>query len=168
MRFAAILAVLTSVGVFPSPASAQTEPLGLLVRAGFFWPAAVDARAIGKQWFTIGAEMELGELRLGGSGGYRATYSISLDTYTRAGASSLPVLINYVGYVNEYHYTLGAGVAFVDRPGFDNAAKLTYQVGVGYEISGGPAPLIVELRWWSVSDVSSFLDGFSFTIGVRL
>ncbi|MEM4407414.1 MAG: hypothetical protein QXI19_01580, partial [Candidatus Caldarchaeum sp.] len=139
--------------------SAQTfAPLGVKLRFGAFWPSAVDARGLGKQWLLAGVEYDVARFPLAPTG----RLTISADTYGRSDALGIPVMVNFIQKVDKYHYTLGAGAAFVDRPDFDATVQFCYQVGVGYQIIGGPSPVIAELRWISVANVSSFMDGFTF------
>ncbi|MBV6503942.1 MAG: hypothetical protein AKCLJLPJ_02037 [Fimbriimonadales bacterium] len=161
----AVACVLAAAG-----ASAQNSgqaPLGLLVRAGFFYPSDTVAREEGKQWFTFGAELDLGKVPLISSAS-NLRYSVSVDTYSKGGFTGVPILLNFTSYSKDFHISFGVGAAAVDRPGFDDPMKLAYQVAIGWDFSTGPTGTTVELRWRSIANVASSLDGVGLTIGVRL
>ncbi|MCL6623381.1 MAG: hypothetical protein K6T17_02035 [Fimbriimonadales bacterium] len=139
-------------------------PLGVKLRFGVFWPSAVDARGLGKQWLLAGVEYDIMRFPLTPQG--RLTFSA--DAFGRSDALAIPAMVNFVQKGDKYHYFAGAGAAFVDRPGFENSVQFCYQVGLGYQVIGGPNPITAELRWISIANVSSFLDGFAFTVGVKL
>lgn len=169
MKFRTIFA-LSAFLVFIAPASAQITPtpLGLLVRAGIFKPATGTGSAVGDSWFTAGAEVDIFRLNLGGLNPLSSKVTISVDTYSKGGASSIPVLLNYVGKADALKYSAGVGVSIARRPGFDTATKFAYQFSLGYDLPIPGVPLLAEVRYFGVTGVATSLDGFALTLGIRL
>lgn len=165
-RFGLVAAMLVAAAGASAQNSGQA-PLGLLVRAGFFYPSDTAARDEGKQWFTFGAELDLGKVPLISSAS-NLRYSISVDTYSKGGFIGVPVLLNFTTYSKDFHFSFGVGAAAVDRPGFEDPMRLAYQVAIGWDFNSGPTGTTVELRWRSIADVASSLDGMALTVGVRL
>ena len=158
------LFVVCSVGVTQE----VIKPLGLLIRAGFFVPSTGEASVDSKGWITGGAEMSLAGLGLKVPGfGVNTELTFSIDTYNNAGFSSIPILLNVVTKSGDFHITGGAGVSFAKRAGFTSATRFSYQIGAGYTM-GAATPIVFEVRWRSVEGVGSTLDGFCFTVGVKL
>ena len=165
----AAVATIIFTGVFSQAPAQDNQPLGALLRFGIFWPSNSESSAIGDTWLTGGAELRIAGLRSGATAaGYSSSLSISVDAYSRGGASSVPILLNYVGSKNRMHYAVGAGVSVAERPDHERAVKFAYQVLAGYDWSTSGTPLTVEIRWFTVADVGSTLDGFAVTIGIRM
>lgn len=143
--------------------------LGLLIRAGLFSPTDGDARALGKTWFTGGGEFSVGKLPFSGKGPNPPRLTFSIDAYSKAGASSLPIMVNMVQYTSKsFFWTAGVGGASVHRSGFKDSFELAYSVGAGYDYGSASSPITFQVRFFSVNDVGSLLDGFAFTVGVRM
>ena len=163
-------AVMASVG-----ATAQTtKPMGLSVRAGIAFPTSGYGRDIGRTWFGVGAEYKISDANFGtmdrGSSGI---VTLSVDYYGKGAASSVPILINYVGMQNEFFYSVGAGLAMtrdeelvggVNRG--RNRTNFAYQFGVGYNFQSGSNPLFVEGKY--LGNSNSRLNAFGLFVGVRL
>ncbi len=159
-----LIAGLLLTALSPLSPSQAFAPLGAKLRFGVFWPTAVDARGLGKQWLLAGVEYDIARFPFAPSG----RLTLSADAYGRSDALAIPAMVNYVQKGDKFHYLLGVGASFVDRPDFENTVQFCYQVGIGYEIIGGPSPVMAELRWISIANVSSFMDGFTLTVGVKL
>lgn len=151
-------------------ASAQIvpSPLGILVRAGTFQPSSGTGSAIGEGWFAAGIEMDIFKLRLGPIDPLGARISLSVDTYNRGSASSLPILVNFAGNQNRLKYSFGVGVAVADLPGQETEINFAYQLSLGYHIPWTGLPIIAEVRFFGVSGVDTALDGFALTLGIKL
>jgi len=144
----------------------EFRELGLLFRFGVFTPSSSEASALSDNWVIAGAEFRV--MNLPGPGDPRKPYlGISADVYNKEGYGSVPILANYTLFSGDFHFTAGAGIAFVRRPGFESTARAAYQVGAGYTLSGG-TPVVFEIRWLAAEGVSSVLDGFALTLGVRI
>lgn len=167
LKFTAKFALLFSLWAFALPAHTQEfREVGLLFRFGIFTPSSSEASAVSDNWVIAGAEFRV--MNLPGPGYPHKPYlGVSVDVYNKESFGSVPILANYTAFSGDFHFTAGAGIAFVRRPGFESTARAAYQVGAGYTISGG-TPILFEIRWFSVEGVSSELDGFAFTLGVRI
>lgn len=166
-----MIVALAALAAVPALAQ-ETKPLGVSLRAGIFFPSDKDVRDIvGKTFFAGGLEYKLRDLNLGNMDtGYSGALSISADYYGKSDASSIPVLLNYVGMSNEFFYSAGIGVAFtkttvgtVD----ESKSRLGYQFGIGYNFNTGKTPFFLEAKYFGVSGRSE-LNGFAIYAGVRL
>lgn len=169
MQRTALVSALALVGAI-SAAQAQTN-LGVLVRAGLFSPTDGEARNLGEAWFTGGAEISLGKFPFmnGGAGRNPLKLTFSVDAYSKEGASAVPVLANVVQYTSKnFFWSAGVGGAATHRSGFKDAFQLAYQIGVGYDFGSSNSPITLQARFFSVNEVGSLLDGFAFTVGIRL
>jgi hypothetical protein len=172
LKVASTLVAAAFLGGFAVQASAQeTKPVGLSLRAGVFFPASTEARdAEGDTWFAFGGEFKLKDLKFGDTQpGYSSYLSLSADYLSKGDYKNLPVLINYVGRVNQVYYTAGAGVGFAEFPdGLLNANKslFAYSVGVGYDFQQASTPVFIEARYFGSGE--SRLDGYVVYLGVRL
>ncbi|HWP30228.1 MAG TPA: hypothetical protein VNK96_00650 [Fimbriimonadales bacterium] len=167
LKFTAKLTLLFSLWAFAQAANAQEfRELGLLFRFGIFTPSSSEASAVSDNWVVAGAEFRV--MNLPGPSNPRKPYlGVSVDVYNKESFGSVPILANYTAFSGDFHLTAGAGISFVRRPGFESAARAAYQVGAGYTFPGG-TPVLFEIRWFGVEGVSSDLDGFAFTLGVRI
>lgn len=167
LRFTSKLTLLFSLLVFGGSAYAQEfRELGLLFRFGIFNPVSNEASAVSANWMIAGAEYRV--VNFPGPNNSRKPYlGLSIDVYNKEGFGSVPILANYTMFSGDFHFTAGGGIAFVRRPGFESAARAAYQIGAGYTLPGG-TPVLFEIRWHSAEGVSSDLDGFAFTLGVRI
>jgi hypothetical protein len=172
-HFARIAASLGVFGVAAGFAYGQgTDPINITLRFGYFFPANAEARNLDKQWLTFGIEYEFLKLRSNAIGTERpAALSLSVDAYSRSQQRStlqaVPVLINYVGDMGDFFYSVGVGAASATRTGFRNSVDFAYQVSVGYMFSKSQVPLLAAVRWYSVANIGSRLDGFAITVGVK-
>lgn len=148
-------------------AGLKAQTLGLTVRAGAFFPTTAAASAGGKTWYTAGAELDLFKLPVPATG-FSAAITVSLDTYGRAGSSSVPMMLNFSARSAPFRYTVGAGASFVRRSGFEDSFQFAYQLGVSYEVVRGVVPVTLELRYVGVANTNNFFDGLVATVGVRL
>lgn len=172
MKKIAIVALSAAMG-FGVMATAQaqfTEPVGLSVRGGIFFPNNREARDAGNTWFGFGAEYQIDSLNLGLTDDMSATYSISLDYLTKGDFQSIPLLLNYVGRNDQFFYSAGLGVNFVRVPvtvgtGTRSRTELGYQIGVGYDFNTGQTPIFIEAKYFGSAD--SRLNGFGVFAGVR-
>jgi hypothetical protein len=169
MRKQWIALIVAASSLAAVSAQAQTKPLGALIRAGIFSPTDSDAGNLGQAWFTGGVELGLGRFPLfKGGGQFPGKWSLSGDAYSKAGASAVPITLNYIQYTSSHFFwNVGLGGALAHRPNFEDSFELAYQVGVGYDL-GGATPVTFQVRFFSVNNVGSFLDGFAFTVGLRL
>lgn len=148
-------------------ASAQSPSLGLTIRAGAFFPTTSAATAAGERWYHAGAEFDLFKLKLPATP-VGAAISISIDTYGRAGSSSVPLLANFSARADRFRYSVGAGASFVRRSGFEDSVQFAYQASIGYDVVKGPVPVMLEVRYFGVANSSNFFDGIAASVGVRL
>lgn len=165
----------TSAVLAAASASAQaTKPMGLSVRAGIVFPTSGYGREVGRTWFGVGAEYKISDANFGtmdrGSSGI---VTLSVDYYGKGAATSVPVLVNYVGMQNEFFYSVGAGLAMtrdeevvagVNRG--RNRTNFAYQFGLGYNFQSGSNPLFVEGKY--LGNSNSKLNAFGVYVGVRL
>jgi hypothetical protein len=167
-----LVAVLVAGAAFVTQAGAQyTEPVGLTARAGAFFPTDEATKNASEDvWFTAGLEYKIGDLGVPDyETGYRSYWSVSGDYYGQGDFTAIPVLVNYVGQVEQFHYSLGAGVTFAELPGLDNQTVFGYRIAVGFEFNTGTTPFFVEGGFFGASgeDVEEFLNGFFGVVGVR-
>lgn len=157
------------------PAMAQeTKPVGLSVRAGLVFPTSGYGRNVGNTWLGVGAEFKVKDMGIGSMDRAMMSHlSVSLDWYGKGEASSMPILVNWVGNQNEMYYSAGAGFAFTrDRvlvagiPTGRNKTSFAYSLGVGYNFSRGAMPFFVEGRYHGSSN--SRLNALGAYVGVRL
>lgn len=169
-----ILAALTVIVVAEAPAQV-TKPVGLAVRAGLDFPTSGYGRAKGRTWFGIGGEFKLMDSRFGVMNpGYTGVITLSADYYGKGAASSVPILVNYVGSQNEFFYSAGVGFAItrdeVPASGGGvkgrNATNFGYQFGLGYNFQSGANPLFVEGKYFG--NGNSKLSAFGLYVGIRL
>lgn len=169
------IVVLAGLMALSTVSMAQTsKPIGLSVRAGLMMPTSGFGRDQGRNWFGIGADFKLKDQNFGITD--RAStgmLTISADYYGKGAASSLPILLNYVGMQNEFYYSLGAGFAFnrdeVVNAGLTqsrNKTDFAYGLGLGYNFQQGQNPLFIELRYFGSGN--SNLNAIGAYIGVRL
>jgi len=169
-----LLAVAVLVGSFALGTMARAQdvqPVGLTVRAGAFFPTESETRdATEDVWFTAGLEYKLGNLgEPDYDNNYRAEYSVSGDYYGSGDFTAIPVLVNYVGHVDTFRYSLGIGVTFADTPDDDNETVFGYRFAVGYEFATGSTPFFIEGGYMgaSGSGIGSKLNGFFAGVGFR-
>lgn len=144
--------------------------MGVSVRAGLMFPSAKSSRDIGAQWFAVGLDYKMGDLRFGQTGNERSMqWSLSLDYYGKGDSSCVPILVNIVQRNEAVYYFGGIGIGFARVPissvEIANRTKLCYGFGVGYDFQTGPTPLFVEGRWFGCSE--SKLNGLGLMIGAR-
>lgn len=160
-------AALAAIAV---PASAQVPSVlgntGLSARIGVFFPTQSNARALSRTWFAAGAQYKLGDF----GGGFitqkvAGTYAISLDYFQRDQFQVLPVMLNYIGSIDRYFFTLGAGVSFTRIPGQNDQGRFGYTLGAGYNLNVGTVPLFLEGRFWG--NERNEANGFGLYAGVH-
>lgn len=156
-----------AVGAATSALAQESKPIGLSIRGGVFFPSSSSARDIGKTWFGGGADFRLKDMSLGtmGAGTSSAELTVSADYYGRSGASTTPLMLNFVSHTNEMYYTVGAGVGFNRTPGGD-ASRFTWQAGLGFNFMQGKSPLFVEGRYWG--NANTDLSGFAVYVGIHI
>lgn len=171
-RFAAVsgLAAVLLAGVAASADAQETKPINLSLRAGLFFPSDSKARDEENAWFAFGAEYKLKDLHFGQyQPGYSAALTLSVDHYSQGDFYHTPVLVNYVGRVNQFYYSAGAGLGWTQVPGVlknDTSNLFAYGLGVGYDFQHGSLPVFIEARYWGSSETK--LNGFGVYLGVRL
>ncbi len=161
-----------TVGMMTAAFAQESKPLGLSVRGGPFFPSMKKAKTdSGKQWIGVGVEYKLGDLQYGSTGkAYSASYSISADLYQKKNYRHAPVMLNYIGRMQDsIYYTAGAGVGFVRELDNTNNRKnhttFSYQIGLGYEFSKSQVPLFVEARW--IGSSKNSVNGWGVFLGAR-
>jgi len=169
-RFGTLLAC-ACVGTLVGYANAQqTTPVGLSLRAGVFFPTDSSARAEADAWFAFGAEYKIKDLGFGDQqAGYSSSLSISADYMAKGDFQSVPVLLNYVGRVNQFYYTGGAGIGFTQVPvgeGHNSDTLFAYSLAVGYDFQQVHLPVFLEARYFGSTE--DRLDGYVIYLGVRL
>jgi hypothetical protein len=164
------LSAMMVVGLVASAGAQETKPVGLSLRAGAFLPSDSSARDLANTWFAFGAELKLKDLHFGEmQPGYSSSLSLSLDYYNKDDYRHTPVLVNYIGRVDQFYYTGGIGVGFTSVPtltGSESSTDLAYSLGVGYDFQHSKLPVFAEARYFGSS--KSELNGFAFYLGVRL
>jgi hypothetical protein len=161
---------LATVGLTGIAAAQYEEPLGLSVRAGFFFPGDSAAQDEADTFLAVGVDYEIKPVDMADMySEYNAVYSISLDYYGSGDYSHVPLLINYVGRSDDFYYSLGAGLGFTKTPdglgGTESETELAYALGVGYDFTQGTTPVFVELKYQG--SAKSELNGFGLYGGVR-
>lgn len=167
--FTFVFAAAALAAVAAAPAQ-QSKPVGLSIRVGLFWPSSERAKEAGKNWFALGAEYKMGDIKFSSrTQGYASSYSISADFFSKGDFRNTPVLINYIGRKDNIYYTAGAGIGFTRvRESIlevETHTEFAYQIGIGYEFLSQSAPLFAELKYIGSSD--SRLAGFAAFVGVR-
>lgn len=156
-----------AIAVLVAPAAAQYEkPMGMSLRAGIFMAQGDGKKFEGQNWFSIGLEKQLKEVK-SDNPDYMAHWSLSLDYYGKGGFSNVPVLYNYVGRTSDFYYTAGVGVGFgrTQSAGSDSTLDFNYSVAVGRDLNFGGNPFFVEARYFGSGRTS--LSGFAFLGGIR-
>jgi hypothetical protein len=139
------------------------NPFDLTYRVGFFLPTSESGRDIGKNWFAAGVDWPLMGVGVPTTD-LNASGFISLDYYEKEGNRALPVMINYRASYSQFSYISGVGISF-NRLDGDEKATITYQLGIGFNISGGGLPISLEARWWQQAD--SELSGIGVYLGLK-
>jgi len=167
MVLAAATAALITIPATSMAQSAEAKPF--LVRVGAFFPTDEDAKDVSKTWLAAGVQYKVRDLNIGNTNGYMSSFEISFDYTQRDDYQILPLMLNYVGRVNEnLFYTGGIGVSFTRLPtasGTDSKARFGYTLGLGYDLNIGTTPVVVEGRFWG-NEKSDF-NGFALYAGVR-
>lgn len=165
------LAGIIAIGIgLTSHAEAQySKPLGLSVRAGLFLTGDGDARdREGRNWFAIGVEYKLRDLKFGKAGD-NSSYSISLDYYGKGNYGNMPILFNYIGRNQAFYYSAGVGLGFARVPdaggSSDTTTEFAYQLSFGYDFNKMSTPFFAELRFYGSNETQ--LNGFGLLGGVR-
>jgi hypothetical protein len=170
IRIGTLLAGACAVALAGYAAAQQTTPIGLSLRAGAFFPTDSSARSEANTWFAFGAEFKVKDLHFGEQqAGYSSSLSISADCMTKGSYQNVPVLVNYVGRVNQIYYTAGAGLSFTEVPNETSNSNDTlfgYSLGVGYDFQQAHLPVFIEARYFGTTE--SRLDGYVIYLGVRL
>jgi len=166
------VALLVAGTALVTEASAQSTPSGLTVRAGVFAPSERAVRDSTQDiWLTAGVEYKVGNLGIASSDNkYAAYYAVSLDYYGSGDFSGVPVLINYVGTTQQFHYSVGAGVTFGKTASRDAKATFGYRFAVGYDFSAmSKNPFFIEVGFLGAtgSEFDSDLNGFFAVAGMR-
>jgi hypothetical protein len=165
------VAALVTGSAFATEAKTQgTEPTGLTVRAGVFFPSEQTVRdATADAWFTAGLEYKLGDIGVPNyTTGYRAHWSISADYYGQDDFTAVPVLVNYVGHANQFHYSAGAGVTFASLP-VEDKTVFGYRLAIGLDFNTGKTPFFVEGGFMGAAgeSVDTNLNGFFLVAGLN-
>jgi hypothetical protein len=163
----AILGTALIFGAASSTFAQESKPIGLSIRAGFFFPSNGDAKdAEGSSWFAAGIELKVKDVNWKGAGSaYQGHLSVSADTIGKGAVKNVPILLNYVGRNNEWYYTAGLGASFSSYDG-DSRTRMGFQVGVGYDFTQGKTPIFLEAKYWGAS--KSQFNGFAVYAGIRL
>lgn len=168
LRIATILIAGAFLGALAS--AQETKPVGLSLRAGAFFPSDSAARSEADAWFAFGAEFKLKDLHFGvQQAGYSSSLSLSADFMSKGDYHSTPVLVNYVGRVNQVYYTAGAGIGFTEIPvllGTSSNTLFAYSLAVGYDFQQARLPVFLEARYFGSTETK--LNGFVAYVGVRL
>lgn len=163
-----LLGLIAGLTVAACAAQAQeVKPVGIAIRLGLFFPTSDIAQNEGKNWIGGGIEYNLGDLGIGNSA-YKGRYTLSADIFSKGDLRTVPVQINYIGQMQNFYYTAGAGVSFTrTMRGADteNSTELAYSVGIGREFKRGNMPFFVQLQW--MGNGESDLNGWVILGGVR-
>lgn len=166
MKRFALICALGAFAVAVAPAQ-ETKPVGVSVKGGFFFPSKKSAREAGSNWFVLGADYKLKDLKYAsGPDGMSTSLSLSVDYASKGDFRSVPVLVNYVSRRNEMYYFAGIGMGFLKGPTTGNESRMAYQLGVGYDFQRGANSMFVEGRW--LGSARDEVSGFAVTIGIRL
>ncbi len=169
------LAIAALAVMLATPASAQLSNVGLSLRGGLFFPTDSNTRDnAGQSWVAFGAEYKIKDLSLspGGVAGNPGALTVSLDYMGKGDYRHVPVLLNYMGYLDatrSLYFSGGLGVGFAKAPtpsGVEDNVRFAYQVGLGYTVVQGQTPVFVEAHYFGSGKTE--LNGFGFYIGVRL
>jgi len=171
-RMKTVLGLSTALlaGVAANAGAQETKPINLSLRAGFFFPSNAEARDEGKTWLALGAEFKLKDLHFGEyQPGYSAALTLSIDHYGKGDFYNTPVMLNYVGRMNQFYYTGGAGFGWTEVPGVPDSktnSLFTYSLGIGYDFQHGSLPVFIEAKYWGSTETK--LNGLGVYLGVRL
>lgn len=169
------IALALGVAAVTVPAIAQeTKPIGISVKAGLFEPSARAARDEGKQWFIAGVEYRLQDVRVDATNpSYTAHLSVTVDYFQKGDMGATPILLNYVGRINEWYYTAGAGISFnrdysikADERETNNTSRFAFALRLGYDFQHRRTPLFVEGAYFGNNN--DRLNGFALMVGIRL
>lgn len=162
-----ILALAVASTSIASLAVADDQLLGLSAKVGLLFPVDSETRDAHINMPTVGFAYTLRELNSAAK--YSAGLDFSVDFYSRGDFRHVPLLINYVGYLNNgLYYTAGLGVGFVQRPtagGTETLTRFAGAVGIGYFWDKPKSGGFVELRF--LASQASEVNGVAATIGYR-
>jgi len=164
----AIVAVAVGVAATTPAFAQEKKPMGLSVRLGLFFPSSDQAKDVGKNWFGGGIEYKLGDLNYGAQKGHSASYSISIDTFSKGGFGTTPILLNYIARKENIYYKGGIGIGLLKLPvfgGSDNKSQFAYQLAIGYDFNKGNVPYFAEIAW--LGSTKSDVNGIGIFGGVR-
>lgn len=144
------LAVSTIV-MLGAMAIAQDSSTPVTLRLGFDYPVIAATRNNAKEFYGIGLQRKVGNVR--DSDQYNTALEMSIDYYGRNNYRHIPILLNYVGYSKrgDSFWSVGGGFGFVKRPangGTESIGRLAYQVGVGLNLSSGATASFVEVKFF--------------------
>jgi len=148
----------------------ESNPAGIAVRAGLFFPSSSSSKDLGTTWFGGGATMRLkqADYNVGTPGS--SELGISADYYGKSNASAIPVLLNFTSHNNDTYYVVGAGMSFNRIPsssgGTDSTARFSYTFGFGYNFMQGRSPLFMEFRYWGNQNTE--LNGIAAYVGIHI
>lgn len=154
------------VAALALPAAAQySESQGISLRAGVFFPSDSGAKQEGNTWLGIGVDYKLKDLnqRDFSDRPWTTSLAASIDYYGKGDYSAVPILLNYVGRTEQFYFSGGAGLAFVDAPANDDI-EFAFQISAGLDFPTGDRNLFAELRYWGVT---GDLNGLGLYGGIR-
>ena len=143
------LAVCTIV-MLGAMAMAQESSTPVTLRIGFDYPVIAGTRNTEKEFYGIGLQRKVSSITQ--SSTYNTDLELSIDYYGRGDFRNIPILLNYVGTSTKGNsfWSVGGGFGFVKRPsgaGTESIGRLAYQVGVGVNLTSGPAASFLEIKF---------------------
>jgi hypothetical protein len=149
--YAALAVMALTLGVAASASAQTSQPTGLSLRLGLFFPSDSDARDESASMFAIGLDYKLRDVtsREMVANSWMSSWVVSIDHFGAGGFSSTPILVNYVGRRDSFYLGAGAGVGFNKTFDGDSEPEFMFQVSAGYEFpTMGSNPFFVEGRYW--------------------
>lgn len=144
----------------------QSQPVGISLRAGLFFPTDSGLRDVAESWFTGGIDYRIRDM--GSVNGSVRSLGLSLDYASKEDFRTVPLTVNYIVHRSELYFFGGVGVAFsryASGGGWTDKTEFAYQLGAGYDFQQGQTPLFVEAKF--MGNGHSELNGFGAFIGVR-
>jgi hypothetical protein len=130
------------------------------LHAGFFVPERAAPRAAeGDIWLALGADKPIYVVE-------RWKITFSLDYYGSGNVYNVPIRMNVMGETNKLRYGMGAGVG-ISHDLVRGQSGFTWMGDVGYYLTRGEHPLMVDLRYNYQSTGSGTLNGWEVLLGYR-
>lgn len=165
--YAALAVMALTFGVAASASAQTSQPTGLSLRVGLFFPSDSDARDESNSWFAIGLDYKIRDVtsREMIADQWASSWGLSIDHFGSGDFSSTPILVNYIARRDSFYLSGGAGIGFNKTFDGDSEPEFMFQLSAGYEFpTTGTNPFFVEARYWGGNNN---LAGFAVYGGIR-